>query len=851
MTRRRSAGTPLIHGEALRWLAAVLSTTFVIAGAGFHAAQGRAQDPEGRAPAPSPTPAPAAAELLRSVPFDRIVLTDNSVLIVDPVSPRPLPPIDVKKAREQEAEEFPVGGNIGLPGEPSRIKATKKKADDGTPPADDPTQVVKVHLMDNVDIRDYSVKRTSIRSIEYFEDMLLAEADRLVLARDFARAFECLLRVKSRNPSWPGIDEHLNKLLYAEGIAALIAGDSEKGLRLLRELVGRNRDYPGLMDQLSSAYGGWVSRAIELRQYARGRRYLHELEEMVPDHRGVRVIRDRFVKLAREKLAAAEGLEGPARLDMLADALRTWPDIEGGKDLYVKAFEALPTVVVAVDDVAYPVGPWIRSPADARSTRLLYRPILESDSDDARQGKPADQLAGSMESADLGRRLSLRIRPGMPWSDGSRNAAAVDVARSLIDRTDPSSNKFQARWADVLDRVAATDEASLEIRLKRPLVKAGAWFVWPVGPAHAGIDGRIATTTTERTLVTDGPFRCKASTADNLDLIRPAGATDREPPAASSSSLRVKRIREVRVARPQTAVTALLQGDVSLATHVPPDQIGALRANPEIRVGQYASPRSHVLAIDARNPLLRNRSLRRGLSYAIPRKALLEETVLRHPTDDASDVADGVFGKGSYANAPDVKPLEFNPALAIMLVAGAKKEMGGSPIELKLEYPSIPEVRAVVPRLTEALEQSGIKLQAVEVPESRLESELRSGRRFDLAYRALRCDEPILDAGLLLCPGYDAPPQADALASAASPRILQLLLQLDRATEVSTARGLAIQIDRESRDELPVIPLWYAADHYAWRTRLKGPAESAESIYQGLETWEIQPWFARDPWSKP
>ena len=91
---------------------------------------------------------------------------------------------------------------------------------------------------------------------------------------------------------------------------------------------------------------------------------------------------------------------------------------------------------------------------------------------------------------------------------------------------------------------------------------------------------------------------------------------------------------------------------------------------------------------------------------------------------------------------------------------------------------------------------------------SQLESELRAGRRFDLAYRVLRCDEPVLDAGVLLCPGYDAPPEADALASAASPRILQLLLQLERAAEWPTARGLALQIDRESRDELPVIPLW-------------------------------------------
>ena len=88
----------------------------------------------------------------------------------------------------------------------------------------------------------------------------------------------------------------------------------------------------------------------------------------------------------------------------------------------------------------------------------------------------------------------------------------------------------------------------------------------------------------------------------------------------------------------------------------------------------------------------------------------------------------------------------------------------------------------------------------------------------------LRCDEPVFDAGLLLCPGYDAPPDADALASSASPEILQLLLRLERASEWPTARGLALQIDRESRDELPVIPLWQVVDHYAWRDRLKGPA---------------------------
>jgi peptide/nickel transport system substrate-binding protein len=103
----------------------------------------------------------------------------------------------------------------------------------------------------------------------------------------------------------------------------------------------------------------------------------------------------------------------------------------------------------------------------------------------------------------------------------------------------------------------------------------------------------------------------------------------------------------------------------------------------------------------------------------------------------------------------------------------------------------------------------------------------------------------------LLCPGYDAPADAGALASCASPEILQLLLRLERASEWPTARGLAIQIDRESRDELPVIPLWQVVDHYAWRDRLKGPAETAGDLYQAIETWEVMPWIARDPWKMP
>ena len=91
-----------------------------------------------------------------------------------------------------------------------------------------------------------------------------------------------------------------------------------------------------------------------------------------------------------------------------------------------------------------------------------------------------------------------------------------------------------------------------------------------------------------------------------------------------------------------------------------------------------------------------------------------------------------------------------------------------------------------MPRLADAFRQAGVEVVPIELPQSQLEGELRSGRRFDLALRVLKCEEPVLEAGRLLCPGYDAPPEADALASATSVLILQLLLQLERAADWQT-----------------------------------------------------------------
>jgi peptide/nickel transport system substrate-binding protein len=295
-------------------------------------------------------------------------------------------------------------------------------------------------------------------------------------------------------------------------------------------------------------------------------------------------------------------------------------------------------------------------------------------------------------------------------------------------------------------------------------------------------------------------------------------------------------------------MNAFERGDVAVLERVPPDRVGGLRQASVIKVGRYRLVGVHFLAVDGRNPILKNRNLRRAISYAIDRKALLEETIIKRPIDDYNQPADGPFATDSSANAPDVPRLEYDPLRARMLVAMVRREMTAPKFQFRFEYPAIPEAQAAAPRIAEMLRAVGLGIDLVERSESELEEALRAGDRFDLAYRVGRTDAPVREAGNLVCPGFDAPAASDGLGALASPRIMQLLLQLEHAPEWNSARALVQQIDRECRDELPVIPLWQLVDHFAYRENLKGPLEVADHLYQGIERWEIEPWFAKDPW---
>jgi peptide/nickel transport system substrate-binding protein len=814
MTASRS---PILRTAAAALCGAAALALFVAARAG--------QDQPGAAPA-------GPLELLQRAPFDRLTLVDGTTFEIEPISPRPLPPYDPAKDKKKAA---PPAQPPPAPGQPAPEP----------PPEENPDELI-IHLLEGIQ-RDFKVKRSSIRSVEYYEDMLMAEAEKFVNERRYPKAFEYLLAVQARNPGWRGLQDRVDRLLFEEGSWALAGNERERGLRLLRELFDRRPDYPGALGKLVAAYSGQIAEALDKGNYAHGRRVLHELAEVAPQDVAVADLTSRFVQRARDLLRRADEAQGAARLDLLTQALRVWPKLDEAVAPFEKSFREHPTLEVGVIDLPRPAAPWVRAPASARVVPLLYVPLLIDDSEEAQAGERPGQLAADLEIGDLGRRLDVTLRPGLVWSDGSREVGAIDVVRSLADRAQPRSPSYNARWASLLDRIETIDADRVAIRLRRTPVDPFAWLITPIGPAHAAWDGRVSTTDGRRP-VGDGPFVFDAETRTTA-LYRAAERPDASQAAeAIVPRPRIARLREVRVSDTAAIMGAFARGEVALIEHVPADRVPGLLRDESVVVGRYRLPTLHRIAIDGRNPLLKDRNLRRALAYAIDRKALLEETVLKRPIDAVNAPSDGVFAFDSTANAPDVPPLETNMLTARMLVGAVSQQLSMPRIQLTFQYPATPEARLAAPKIAEMLRAAGLVITLTERPETELEQALRSGERFDLAYRASRCDEPVREVGTMLCPGYDAPPEADGLGAIASDRMRQLLLQLEQAPNGNIARALAVQIDRECRDELPIIPLWQLQDHFAHRPNLKGPADVADHLYQGIERWEIEPWFAKDPW---
>ena len=269
------------------------------------------------------------------------------------------------------------------------------------------------------------------------------------------------------------------------------------------------------------------------------------------------------------------------------------------------------------------------------------------------------------------------LREGVTWHDG-RPFTADDILFSFARIPDvPNSPGGFGGFLRLIERVEVPQPNILRIHTRQPnpqmpLDLASVIIV----SRHAGEGMATEDYNSGRAAIGTGPYRLVSYRAgDRVEMVRSDGYWGGQEPWA--------RVNYRMVLNDAARTAALLAGDVDLIEQIPTSDIGRFRRDARLQVTEIASLRTVFMAPNfsregatplvtdnAGQPLptnpFRDVRVRRALSLAINRDALVERVMEGGAVSTAQWLPEGAFGYN-----PAVRPPRFDPDAAKRLLAEA------------------------------------------------------------------------------------------------------------------------------------------------------------------------------------
>ena len=299
-------------------------------------------------------------------------------------------------------------------------------------------------------------------------------------------------------------------------------------------------------------------------------------------------------------------------------------------------------------------------------------------------------------SPDL-RTTTFYLRKGVKFSNGEPfNAQAVKFS---FDRAagEKSTNKDKRTFA-AMESVRAVDEYTLVIVNKEP----DPDFPFLMGQGTAIIVEPKSADTNAAKPVGTGPYGLDGW-AKGSSITLKASPSYRAPGA-----LKIKRATFRFISDPAAQVASVLSGDVDAFVRVTPRGLNQFKSNPRLQTVVAGSRAKTVLAINNAKKPLNDVRVRRAISAAIDRKAVIAGA------GDGLGVPIGshyVPGAPGYIDTTGINPYNPDKARALLKEAGVT-----TPLELSLVLPPPPYARQGGEVIVSQLAKVGInaKVQNVE-----------------------------------------------------------------------------------------------------------------------------------------
>ena len=483
------------------------------------------------------------------------------------------------------------------------------------------------------------------------------------------------------------------------------------------------------------------------------------------------------------------------------------------------------------------------------------------------------------DPTDLGREVVFTLRETRPTWQSQPLLTANQIADALGRRMDPTSPLFDSRLGSFVREVSVRSPSELKIRFSRVPLSIESLLRFPIIAAPRIVDHEKsdATATLEPSaemIPADGTGATLLSTRFKLGEADNTGTSylrERpEPDGLDPSKYHVAEVREESFTDRNELLKSVIRGEIDYLPNLLPWEVDAFKAAPAFQVREYALPITHVITFNPLSERIVNAQMRRALSFAVNREAILKSIILRDQAMRYGRPTSAPWHLKSYATNPLEKPPEFNLRLAYALRFAAERQLQLAELTkletaakataqetgdkfdseafrkiTNVDYIKLPRLRMVVdpdPTSMEAAARMAeywkkILFEIDLIPGDQLGAPLQDAD-WDLCYRRIRMEEPLLE----LWPLLTNDPSFDINRLKLFPDWMrQELVNLDYSASFVDAQDRLYTIHRHLAAEAFIIPLWEVDEFAVWKKSTLGIPEKPMSPYQNVERWIVRP----------
>lgn len=768
---------------------------------------------------------PTFDELMTGPAIDWLVFAREHVLRVEPVVPRPR---TVEQLTEQLRKAAP------RPGQAESEAAKKKRL---------AIRLLPVTLLEGED-REYLLDIKHIKSIVYHEDMMLEEIDNLLKGGELRKAYELLAALEERDSEWPGIGPRRDQILFVDAQVKLDRAQPEHALALAESLHAKNAAFQGLPELTGKIVGNLVAAAEEARDYRRARFFLNRGRALFPEHPVVTEWSDKLAQQARDlvqqALAADKGGDRRKACDLVEQAARVWPALQELTSPYNRIWNRWQRLRTGVVELARPQEQptsLLASQADLRQQQLVTMPLFQPTVRDDRIVRFRSRFLTDWEPRDLGHSLQLRLRSWQSPVDSQPLLTAFDFSRMLADRMFPGGPLYDARLAAMIDRVEIRGPFEVQVELAQVPLRPEVLLSIPVQTyAQDAVPEDSQKTPSLGAGSNLYPFLPETSSVDQRTYRRSVLQGDGLP------DYQLAEVIERRFPNYELALQSLLRGELTMLPRIPVWMTRDLEPRKEFFTQPYALPTTHLLLMNHRRPVLKLRSFRRALVYALDRAKILEEVYLKEAPGDLGRLTSAPWATKSYATSPFVSPHQYDSSLAFSLAHTAGRELKTELPKLKLVCSSDPEHVAACQAIAAAWKRIKVETELVILGPGDPAPDPVSDD-WDLVYRTETLAEPAFELAHLL--NLSPSTSVDNYRHLAA-WLRRDLLDLDRAGDWNSATQILHRLHRQLWAEVELIPLWEIDDRFVCRRNVRNMPDRPLRPYQGIDRWKIEPYYTRE-----